>query len=394
MRILYITSYQGPDCVAQRNLRANRGIGGSRKVELISGLLERAGHEVVVLSAGIAAERSGRWYPPFVSTTSGEPGRGARVLYARGWDRRGVGHAVATISCMAHVREEVAAHGRFDVLLPYNIDEYTMTMVAWYRARYGDVPVVLEYEDSIETTGRGASGTRIRFWRAIERWLRPRLRGVIAVKPSLAERIGNANSYVLRGVVSGSLAQRAAHRTPPLSGEPPFTALYSGSLAADKGLHRILDVAPAFKDRVRFVIAGSGPLESELRARAAESAGDVEVLGYVSQEELDRRLTTADLLLNPHDDDSAAGILPFKIVEYLAAGGAVVTTRAGVVSDDVFQFCELTDGATLAEGIERVLANPAIAVARAREGQAWALATYGEERVGEALVALLKKAVG
>ena len=79
MRILYVANYQGPDLVLQRRIRRNRSLGGSRKIELISQTLQRLGHEVIILSTGTAAERSGRWFPAFESTVTGNPCQGSPV---------------------------------------------------------------------------------------------------------------------------------------------------------------------------------------------------------------------------------------------------------------------------------------------------------------------------
>ena len=393
MRILYVTSYQGPDVVAQRHMLRNRGLGGSRKVELVSRALQKRGYEVVVLSAGIAAERSGRRFPAFESTTTGERGRAPRVLYAAGLDVKGLNYLVALLSSIQLLRRE-SRERPFDLLLMYNIDEFTW-LVSWFYLNFNRrIPLVLQYEDSVAVSGRGNNILRRSVWRSMEHWLRSRLAGVVSVNATLADRMQNPNTYILRGVVDEELCQAALARRHALSGPPPYLALFCGSLATGKGAHIIPEIASQFKGRVRFAITGTGPLIGELLSAARNCEGDVEVLGYLERHELNSLLVSADILLNPHEDEPSGGILPFKLIEYLVAGGIVVTSRAGNRNDEIFDYCEVTqpNGHDLAAALERVLDRREEMVVRAGAAQAWAVSQYSEGAVAQELDKVLSRA--
>jgi glycosyltransferase involved in cell wall biosynthesis len=394
MRILYIASYQGPDIIAQRAMHRNRALGGSRKIELISRMLQKQGHEVVILSSGIPAERSGRFFPAFESTTTGEPNSGAQVLYAAGLDIRGLNYAVAILSSLQWLRRE-SSRQAFDLLLTYNIDEFTWLVAQFYWQWIKKIPVVLEYEDSVAVTSRGNRALRRMVWRCMERWLCSRLAGVVSVNATLADRMQNPNTYILRGVVDEELRQVALARRPALSGSPPYLALFCGSLYPGKGVHMIHEIAGQFKARVRFAITGVGPLLDELVSASQNCGGEVEVLGYLERHKLNSLLLSADILLNPHQDEPGGGILPFKLVEYLVAGGIVVTTRTGNLNDELFDYCEVTrpNGHDLAAALERVLDRRDEMVARARAAQAWAVSQYSEGAVARELDKVLSRAV-
>ena len=388
MRIAYICQYQGPDAIASRGIVRNRSLGGNRKIEMIAGALKEAGHEVLILSGGVPSDRTMRSFPRFESTLGARDGE-PRVIYAAGLDVPVVNLLIATASMVRTARLE--ARQRFDLIILYNVTEYTIAVAAAIRQIAGDVPVLLEYEDSVDMASRGVSMIRRALWRTLENELRPRVRGVFAVNASLAERIGCANAVVLRGLVSDSLCVRAASRPRPLCGGRPV-ALFSGSLSPEKGLGRLLELVPRFAGRVRFVVCGAGPMEATLRQAAAEWPDDLEITGFVSRDALEERLLAADILLNPHDDDVGA-IFPFKLIEYLASGGVVVTTSCGIESDPAFEYCELAATDAFGDALERVLENRSEAIEKADRGRAWAAANYSSSAVRREILRVIDTAV-
>jgi glycosyltransferase involved in cell wall biosynthesis len=98
--------------------------------------------------------------------------------------------------------------------------------------------------------------------------------------------------------------------------------LFVGRLVYYKGLHVLIDAARQWPGTVW--IAGDGPLESELRARAASAGARVEFLGRVTDEELPALYQAADAFVLP----SIAKTETFGVVqvEAMAAGLPVVST--------------------------------------------------------------------
>ena len=395
MKIIYVNSYQCPDVIAQRLMQRNRAVGGSRKIDLISRLLQSHGHEVTILSSGIPAERSGRWYNAFESTsavTSKE--RGPRVLYASGLDIKYLNHFVAVLSAFSLIKLESLTM-EFDMMLIYNIDEFTMSIASYYWYRIKKIPLVLEYEDGVNVSGRGSSLFRQYFWQKMEDWLRSRLSGAICVNHNLAHRLSSPNTYILPGVVDDDLCSRTKFRKPPLSGTPPYLAVYSGSLTAGKGAQLIPAIAREFKGRIHFVITGTGPLYAELADEARKSGGNVDVLGYVERDSLNQLMTSADFLLNPHEEELSGEISPFKLVEYLAAGSIVLTTNVGDVQNDLFDYCEIIKPTVLnvVDVLKDIMTQPEKALKRSKQGQARVISNYSLIEVGEALNKIVNQAV-
>jgi glycosyltransferase involved in cell wall biosynthesis len=109
-----------------------------------------------------------------------------------------------------------------------------------------------------------------------------------------------------------------------------------GRLVKKKGFEYLIDAAAAVKAHLpqfRVAIAGSGDLDTSLRARAqAAGIGDsVQFLGVVSHEVVPLLLAAADVVVAPsvHDDAGNVDGLPNTVMEMMASGTPLVATPAG-----------------------------------------------------------------
>jgi phosphatidylinositol alpha 1,6-mannosyltransferase len=127
------------------------------------------------------------------------------------------------------------------------------------------------------------------------------------------------------------------HRSPMLrqayGGEPPFLLLHVGRLAAEKGVERILHgfkaarAALAPERELRLVIAGVGPREAALRARAPDG---VSFLGNLERRTMLPALyASADAFLFSSHTET----LGLVILEAMASGLPVIAAPAGGVAD-------------------------------------------------------------
>ncbi len=141
-------------------------------------------------------------------------------------------------------------------------------------------------------------------------------------------------------------------------------------------LYRVADVIRAFGllrrrwPRARLTLVGEGPEGPRLAALAAETGGDIRLLGRVEHDRVAACYAEADLYLNA----SAADNQPLSILEAFAAGLPVVTTDAGgiphLVADGVTgRLVPVGDVRQLAAAAEATLADPAAARAMARRAR-------------------------
>jgi glycosyltransferase involved in cell wall biosynthesis len=308
------------------------------------------------------------------------------VLYASGLDIKYLNYLIAILSSLSLIKRESKTK-KFDMMLLYNIDEFTISIASYYWYRIKKIPMVLEYEDGVNVSGRGSSSFRQFIWQKMEDWLRSRLSGVICVNHNLSHRLANPNTYILPGVVDDDLCRMAKLRKSPLSGTPPYLALYSGSLTEGKGIQFIPKIANAFRGRIHFVITGEGPLYNNLAEAVKKSGGNVELLGHVGRDRLNQLLTSADFLLNPHEEECSGGISPFKLVEYLAAGGIVLTTKIGDLQNEIYDYCEIIkqDIQSAINVLEAILLHPEKAINRSKQGKEWALTNFSSIKVAKSL---------
>ena len=113
----------------------------------------------------------------------------------------------------------------------------------------------------------------------------------------------------------------------------------SDRLVRKKGFEYLIDAVARLAPRhpaLRLVLAGSGDLDGELRARAAagQLAGRVIRLGAIPHAEVAGWLAAADVSAAPSVVDDAGNVdgLPNTILEALATATPVVATHAGGIA--------------------------------------------------------------
>lgn len=137
---------------------------------------------------------------------------------------------------------------------------------------------------------------------------------------------------------------------------------------------------------VQLVIAGDGPLRSELE-RGLEQRGvraKAVITGLLPHEEVAPLIREFDLALAPYSaPDHPFYFSPLKLFEYMGCGVAVVVPRLGQISEVVEDgqtglLYPAGDAAALAESCERLLGDPALrtelgrnAARRVRERFTW-----------------------
>ncbi len=111
--------------------------------------------------------------------------------------------------------------------------------------------------------------------------------------------------------------------------------LFIGRFVEKKGIDTLLGamrLVAASKPAIRLEIAGSGPLEQQLRAQAADIPG-VTFLGWQTPDQLASRLATCSAMIVPSQQATNGDCegMPTVVLEAMRAGVPVVATRhAGI----------------------------------------------------------------
>lgn len=227
------------------------------------------------------------------------------------------------------------------------------------------------------------------------------------------------NVAYLRGILPAASADKVSlvyhgvdfdrfrFRLPPgaaaRGGEPP-TILSVGRLVPKKGLDDLIAACALLRERgvaFRCRIVGAGPLRENLQADiAARGLGDaVELVGSMTHARLIERFEAADVfaLASRVTDDGDRDGIPNVVAEAMAIGVPVVASAVSgipevVVHEDTGLLVPPRDPAALADAIERLLGDLALARRLARAARArlegcfdcWQTATQLQDLLGEA----------
>jgi glycosyltransferase involved in cell wall biosynthesis len=168
----------------------------------------------------------------------------------------------------------------------------------------------------------------------VHRLLAPRADGFVAASSQGRERLqrlGVDPARVQVALQSADLAPFAKPARPARAGRP-VRVLSVGRLVPDKNLGLLIEVFARFeRDEAELVIAGTGPLESELRATAARAGAPVSFSGYVGPGELPALYADVDVLA------LVSTYEPFGVTmrEGAAAGLPLLCSRRAGAAGDV-----------------------------------------------------------
>lgn len=136
--------------------------------------------------------------------------------------------------------------------------------------------------------------------------------------------------------------------------------MYSGILEEVTGVNLLID---AFKkmntEKAKLIITGDGSLSDLIKDVALENE-NINYLGCIPYEEYMKKLSEADVLVNPRNMNlpENANNFPSKIMEYLAAGKVIVSTKfpGWERYQEYINFCE-SDCGDLRKRLENALVD-------------------------------------
>ena len=193
----------------------------------------------------------------------------------------------------------------------------------------GKPHIVIEHSGALHLLARMRGGS------FLSRFVTGNSHRVITVSQDLKSKLlalcPTANSKVEVIPIGVKLSPRTpAYR--PATGKK--TVLFIGRLTPIKGLNVLLDALRGLR-RVQLIVAGDGEQRRELESLAKRLSIDAQFLGRVTAQERDSLLLATDVVVIPSltlECGRTEG-MPVVCLEAMAAGRAVVASRAGGLSE-------------------------------------------------------------
>ncbi|WP_434743546.1 glycosyltransferase [Micromonospora sp. SH-82] len=243
-----------------------------------------------------------------------------------------------------------------DVLVVHGVHSPFLWSGAW-AARRGDLRVVVVLTDP-PGVAQPTDGGLVRLLRGLDvRLVRAALRrcaGVVALTPALADDLAPGRPRLVMEGICTPPGPAGSSPAPPGVRE----IAYAGGLTRAYGVDRLVTAFRALPDPdLRLCLYGRGDLTDWLHVQAVQ---DPRIMPptVLDRAEVVGRLTSASVLVNPRpvDQDFVRYSFPSKLIEYLATGVPVVTTRLPGIPADYTPWLRFADPDT-AEGLRAALAS-------------------------------------
>jgi glycosyltransferase involved in cell wall biosynthesis len=199
---------------------------------------------------------------------------------------------------------------------------------------------------------------------------------------------------VIEGLSSAAVEPPAA----PSAGarERPYF-LYAGGLTESYGVRALIDGFCDTGIDADLLLCGRGELEEFIKARARDDQR-VKYCGFLGVAELTRLQDHARALVITRDPAQpyTRYSFPSKLIEYMASGAPVLSTRLAGIPEEYFHFLhviEKADATSIGAALEAFLAQPGEAVAaRASSAREFVLRRCSPDAIMRSFVAFMESA--
>lgn len=297
-----------------------------------------------------------------------------------------------------HVPDEIAfARGARAALRSLESVDFILAhahSAAYLGARGLGIPFGFFVHGDIFARPKGTYDARLT---AFYRWIAPRAYAsadvVFVLAPYLAEAARTHGArrveVVPNGVDLHDLGLDAPPQTRPRSG--PLRMLTVGRLSVEKGIEHLLAACRLLDIDYELTIAGTGPLEADLRNAAADLPR-VHFVGAVPRASLGPLYRDHDLFVTATLNEAFALV----VLEALACGLPVVGTnidalRAVVREGENGLLVAPADPRALADAIERSARDEPLRLSLAANAHGTVLPRYGWAAIGDEIASVIQK---
>lgn len=215
-------------------------------------------------------------------------------------------------------------------------------------------------------------------------------------KKAFSEEIGLSNCIVLPNGIS--LESYPEEDILPFA-QRPIDFLFLGRLGAEKGTDNLLKVLQNLQrtgHRFRCVLAGDGPVQDYSQwVHEAKIDDQVSFAGWVQGDEKRKLLRESKILLLPSRHEG----MPMSILEAMAFGEAVISTKVGGIPEAVEDnasgvLIEPDNEEKLHATIDRLFDDPALAERMGQRGREIVEQKFDLRKIHHELVAIYRQMLG
>ena len=166
---------------------------------------------------------------------------------------------------------------------------------------------------------------------------------VLLTEPMVEEYITKNQPYiVLEGIADTSIFSDIVD----VGKEEPPVVMYAGALTTGFGIHNLVKAIPLMKQKAQYWFFGALGDCKEIIAEEANRNSLVKYWGKVPWKEMLKHMKQASVLVStkPVQEEHTRYQFPSKIMEYMASGTAVASTRVQGIPEEYFDYIYPIDG--------------------------------------------------
>lgn len=311
--------------VGDLNIKINkktRFIGANKKIRIILSSLIKQGYDICNINS---VPQMGARRPICIQEIFFFEKEPIKCLTIPTYNYNKLGRFKNIFDAKAVLQFAVDKFGTPDFVWCYNAYAFQMRFASLAKQEY-KCPVILEFEDWHFSRSSIFNLKALIDWYFWKKAI-PFIDYCYAVNPWVEEKMkkNGVNSSILPGILTKEIINLK-----PASTKVNKKILhigYFGGLVAEKGGLLILELINLIRMNkschLKFHITGNGELMPKFELLSKSNPELVQYYGVVEDKKFNNIISKMDILLNPHFD--LKGVLPFKLLEYIASGRIVVS---------------------------------------------------------------------